>query len=236
LSLYKAEVVLFWIAACTISIVGGMLAFVSSWPPALLGGLSPIAILVCGFYQSRVLGQLSVWEQWSYPFALLILAASMFLRLGISQNISEISLLKTPDSVFWVLWLASAFCGLSAELYFRDCWGFVGTFAFYTVISMTCFYTSYAMLDVQLDQHRALSVRSANITAKGITSNGRTSHGTLYLDKHLVSDLPDHYTGSWEIYHSLKVGDSICFMDYPGALGVRWRKVVVCSTPKVPGE
>jgi hypothetical protein len=193
-----------------------MLAFVSSWPPALLGGLSPIAILVCGFYQSRVLGQLSVWEQWSYPFALLILAASMFLRLGI--------------------WWASAFCGLSAELYFRDCWGFVGTFAFYTVISMTCFYTSYAMLDVQLDQHRALSVRSANITAKGITSNGRTSHGTLYLDKHLVSDLPDHYTGSWEIYHSLKVGDSICFMDYPGALGVRWRKVVVCSTPKVPGE
>ena len=161
----------------------GLLGFAFSWPVVLLAGSSPVAILFFGFWRVRSSGQVPQWpDQWILPAALSFLAASMFLRYELSQHMMEIGLIKTPPAALWTLWAASVLCGMASGLFFRDCWGLAGIFALYGLLSMACFYTAYAMLDVQLDRQVPVAVRSVRITGKDITSNGRTSHGTLKLD------------------------------------------------------
>ncbi len=219
-----------WIALSGLAVAIGLLAFAFSWPAVLLAGLSPVAILLFGFFRVQSSGQVPQWpDQWILPAALSFLAASMFLRYELSQHMMEIGLVRTPPAALWHLWAASIFCGMASGLYFRDCWGLAGTVALYGLMSMACFYTAYAMLDVQLDRQAPVAVRLARITGKEITSNGRTSHGTLKLDTSEGTGLPAEYTGSWNIYQALKVGDAICFLEYPGALGAPWRKVAACG-------
>ena len=159
----------------------------------------------------------------------------MFLRYELSQHMMEITLLKTPATTLWILWAVSVFCGVISGLYFRDCWGLAGIFFLYSLLSMACFYTTYAMLDVQLDQRTPIVVRSVRVTGKEIKPYRRTPHGTLILDAGGESDMPGEYTGSWKIYEELKVGASICFSEYPGALGATWRKVAVCHKESLSG-
>jgi hypothetical protein len=160
----------------------------------------------------------------------------MFLRYELSQHMMEIGIVRTPITTLYALWGASALCGMASALYFRDCWGLVGTFALYGLLSMACFYTAFAMLDVQLVRQVPIAVQSARVTGKEITYNGRTSHGTLRLDMNGGTGLPTEYTGGWNIYQALKVGNSICFLDYAGALGAPWRKVAACQDENLSGD
>lgn len=219
-----------------IAIAIGLLAFVFSWPVVLLAGLTPVAILLSCLYRVRSSGQVPPWpDQSVLPTFLSFLTATLFLRYELSQHMMEISLVRTPTTTLYALWGASVLCGLGSGLYFRECWGLLGTFALYGLLSMACFYTTFAMLDVQLERHMPITSQSARVIGKEVTSNGRTSHGTLELDVNGGAGLPTEYTGGWNIYQALKVGDLICFSDYAGALGAAWRKVAACRVTNVSG-
>ena len=95
------------------------------------------------------------------------LVATMFLRYEMSQHMMEIGLVKTPTTTLWTLWGASVLCGLGSGLYFRECWGIGGTFALYGLLSMACFYTAFAMLDVPLDRQVPVTLQSARVLEGG---------------------------------------------------------------------
>ena len=220
-----------WVSLSLVAPLTGLLVFASFSPVILLSGLSPIILLLLCYCRTRTSGDIPNWpDQCVVPAALSVLSACMFLRYEMSQHLVEIGLVKSPAPYLWLLWVASALCGMASILYIRECWSSAGAFVIYTVLSMVCFYTAYAMLDVQLDGRAAMSVRSVRVVGKVVKSNGRTAHGTLTLAINGDYDLPSEYTGNWNLYQALAVGDSICFSEYGGALGTPWRKVSACSS------
>lgn len=226
------EGTLVWVAFGFTGLLLSLLTFAFSSLTTLLAGLSPLLILLFGFLKSRVTGVVPKWpDQSVLPAFLFIVAGALVVRFEMTQRPMEIQLSDIPHWILLSLWLASLLCALASAFYYCECWGLVEILLIYTVFSMMCFHSAYAILDVRLDHQPPSSVESVRIIGKEIRSNGKTSHGSFKFAPTDNINIPSIYTANWDTYYHFQIGDSICFFNHRGALGTAWHRVGACPQP-----
>jgi hypothetical protein len=105
----------------------------------------------------------------------------------------------------------------------RDAKMRMGVFAGLFILLSLDFGGALCVLDLDFDQAQGSIFR----TQVALKPSRRESPSRVLLLSHGA----DYYEVSDKFYNNLDVGDPICIVSHPGALGIKWQNLTVCSKP-----